>query len=74
MSISGRTRHRKKKGASTTVSIVAHTHPFVIGADTHARKHVYAILTAHTGEVIDTRNFPTTGRYQPHNQLGGPPD
>ena len=42
------------------MSIVAHSHPFVVGVDTHARKHVYTILTAATGEVIDTNDFPTT--------------
>jgi transposase len=40
--------------------IVAHSHPFVVGVDTHARNHVYAILAAKTGELIDTRDFPTT--------------
>ena len=40
--------------------IVAHSHPFVVGVDTHARKHVYTILTAATGVVIDTNDFPTT--------------
>lgn len=40
--------------------IVAHTHPFVVGVDTHARNHVYAIVAAHTGELIDTQQFPTT--------------
>jgi transposase len=42
------------------MSIVAHSHPFVVGVDTHARNHVYAILAAPTGEVIDTQDFPTT--------------
>lgn len=34
------------------MTIVAHTRPFVIGADTHARTHTIAILAAPTGEVI----------------------
>lgn len=42
------------------MSIVAHTRPFVIGVDTHARKHCYAILTAVTGALIATNEFPTT--------------
>lgn len=42
------------------MAIVAHTHPFVVGVDTHARKHVYTILTAATGAFIETRDFPTT--------------
>ena len=41
------------------MSIVAHTYPFVIGADTHSRNHALAIL-APTGEVIDEQIFPTT--------------
>jgi transposase len=43
------------------MSIVAHSHPFVVGVDTHARNHVYAIITGTTGELVDTRDFPTTG-------------
>lgn len=42
------------------MSIVAHSHPFVVGVDTHARKHVYAIVSAATGAFIDTRDFPAT--------------
>jgi transposase len=45
----------------TAMSIVAHAHPFVVGVDTHARNHVYAILTASTGALLETRDFPTTG-------------
>ena len=42
------------------MSIVAHSHPYVIGVDTHARNHVYALLAAATGELIDSAQFPTT--------------
>jgi transposase len=42
------------------VSIVAHSHAFVVGVDTHARNHVYAIIATRTGELVDTRDFPTT--------------
>lgn len=45
----------------TITSIVAHSHPFVVGVDTHARNHVYAILAANTGALLETREFPTTG-------------
>jgi transposase len=41
------------------MSTIAHSHRFVVGVDTHARNHVYAIATA-TGEIIDTRSFPTS--------------
>lgn len=40
-------------------TIVAHTHPFVIGVDTHARTHTYAVLTA-AGEHLGTETFPNT--------------
>ncbi len=42
------------------MSIVAHTHPFVIGVDAHARNHALAILACPTGEVIDEGQFPAT--------------
>jgi transposase len=42
------------------VTIVAHAHPFVIGVDTHARTHIFAILVAATGELIRTEQFPAT--------------
>ena len=58
--VSGRTCYRRRKWARTAVSIVAHSHPYVIGVDTHARNHAYAILAAATGELIDSARFPTT--------------
>lgn len=44
----------------TAMSIVAYAHPFVVGVDTHARNHVYAILDAANGALLDTRTFPTS--------------
>jgi transposase len=41
------------------VTIVAHSHSFVIGVDTHARHHVLAVL-AGNGQLIDTGSFPTS--------------
>jgi transposase len=41
------------------MSTIAHTYRFVVGVDTHARNHVYAITT-NVGEIIDTRIFPTS--------------
>lgn len=41
------------------MSTIAHTYRFVVGVDTHARNHVYAITT-NISEVIDTRIFPTS--------------
>lgn len=44
----------------TAMSIVSRCHPFVVGVDTHARNHVYAILDASNGALLDTQSFPTT--------------
>lgn len=44
----------------TVMSIVSHCHPFVVGVDTHARNHVYAILDATNGALLDTQSFPAT--------------
>ncbi|MGC2939525.1 IS110 family transposase [Brevibacterium sp. FAM 24638] len=41
------------------MSIVAHLYSFFIGIDTHARNHVYTIITS-TGALIDAGTFPTT--------------
>src|SRR5690625_657675 len=41
------------------MSIVADTHPFVVGVDTHARKHVYTIFFAATGVIVETRDSRT---------------
>src|SRR5690625_7541406 len=49
-----------RKEVRTAMAIVAHTHPFVIGVDTHARNHSFTILTAATGEQIAAKQFPTT--------------
>lgn len=40
-------------------TIVAQTHPFVIGVDTHAKTHTYAVLTAE-GQHLGTATFPNT--------------
>nr|WP_218681420.1 hypothetical protein [Rhodococcus qingshengii] len=37
--------------------IVAHTRPFVIGVDTRACNHSYAILSAVTGELMSPTSF-----------------
>ena len=44
----------------TALSTVSHIHPLVVGADTHARNHVHAILDATNGALLDTQSFPTT--------------
>jgi transposase len=43
------------------VTIVAEQYGHVIGVDTHARTHTYAILDAGTGRTADSATFPTTG-------------
>ena len=42
------------------MTIVAHTHPYVIGVDTHAKNHAYAILSAATGALVEEASFPAT--------------
>lgn len=42
------------------MAIVAHTHPSVIGVDTHARNHAVSILACPHGELIDQAQFPAT--------------
>lgn len=42
------------------MTIVANTHPYVIGVDTHAATHTYAVLAGATGAVVDVATFPTT--------------
>ena len=41
------------------MTIISHLYAFVVGVDTHAKNHVYSVLT-HTGEHVDTATFPTT--------------
>ncbi|MCX4429002.1 IS110 family transposase [Streptomyces mirabilis] len=52
-------------------TIVAHTRSFVIGVDTHARTHTYAVLAAN-GEHLYTETFPNThaGRARAINWVG----
>ncbi|OUE05372.1 IS110 family transposase [Clavibacter michiganensis] len=40
--------------------IVAHHYDHVVGVDTHARTHTYAIVATKTGEILGTRAFPVT--------------
>lgn len=61
------------KGTTTAMSIAALSHRFVVGVDTHARKHVYTILTSSTGDVVATNDIPTTVAGQPGTSLGRTP-
>ncbi|MCJ1697907.1 IS110 family transposase [Rathayibacter caricis] len=40
--------------------IVAHHYNHVVGVDTHARTHTYAIVATKTGEILGTKAFPVT--------------
>ncbi|PPH07168.1 IS110 family transposase [Rathayibacter sp. AY1G1] len=40
--------------------IVAHRYDHVVGVDTHARTHTYAIVATKTGEILGTKAFPVT--------------
>ena len=42
------------------MAVVAHTHPFVIGVDTHARNHAISILACPHGAMLDEAQFPAT--------------
>ena len=44
----------------TPVAVVADAYRFVIGVDTHARFHCYAVVEAGTGRVLDEATFPTS--------------
>ena len=48
-----------RKEPSAVMSTVAHFYPFVIGVDTHARTHTYAVLAAN-GAHLGTEAFPNT--------------
>ena len=40
--------------------IVANTYRYVVGVDTHAATHTYAVIDCATGAVLDEATFPTT--------------
>ncbi|KAA0973074.1 IS110 family transposase [Paeniglutamicibacter gangotriensis] len=42
------------------MTIVANQYTHVVGVDTHAKTHTYAILASATGQVVDTATFPTS--------------
>jgi transposase len=57
------TADQENPGKEMTVTaqpIVAHCHPFVVGVDTHARNHVYAIIDSSNGALLDTQSFPVS--------------
>lgn len=45
---------------SSPPATVADLYRYVVGVDTHAGTHSYAIVTAPTGAVVDQATFPTT--------------
>lgn len=42
------------------MTIVANTYSYVIGVDTHARTHTFAVLESRTGAVLATSTFPAS--------------
>src|SRR3954454_11498628 len=52
--------HVHYEEGTSIMPIVAHTRPFVIGVDAHARNHALAILACPAGEVVDEAQFPAT--------------
>jgi transposase len=49
-----------KKAPPVTPVTVAQEYAFVVGVDTHAATHSYAIIEAPNGGVVDEQTFPTT--------------
>lgn len=48
-------------GTRGKVPVVADAYRFVVGVDTHAKFHCYAIVEAGTGRVLGEGRFPTSG-------------
>ncbi|WP_240759453.1 IS110 family transposase [Phytoactinopolyspora endophytica] len=48
-----------KKNATITSVSVGDVYGFVVGVDTHAASHSYAIVVARTGALVDEQTFPT---------------
>ncbi|ALU38896.1 transposase [Kocuria flava] len=42
------------------MSIVAEQYTHIVGVDTHARTHTYAVMSSITGQITDTATFPTS--------------
>ncbi|MGB3376876.1 MAG: IS110 family transposase [Microbacterium sp.] len=42
------------------MTIVASSRPFVIGVDTHAKTHTYAVIETASGQLLGCQQFPTT--------------
>ena len=59
---------------SSLPAIVADLYRYVVGVDTHAATHSYAIVGAPNGALVDQATFPTTGWHSPCPGLDRPPD
>ena len=42
------------------MTIVAHSHPYVVGVDTHARNHALVVVDTATGQQLGGEQFPAT--------------
>ncbi|WP_224392819.1 transposase [Pseudonocardia sp. ICBG1293] len=45
---------------STAAALVAESYDLLVGVDTHAASHTYAIVDADTGALVEHREFPTS--------------
>jgi len=45
---------------TTTAALVAESYDLLVGVDTHAATHTYAIVDAATGALVEHREFPTS--------------
>jgi len=52
------------------VTVVARTHPFVIGVDTHAKTHAVSILVTPNGQAVDHTVSRHARGYGPRDRLG----
>jgi hypothetical protein len=50
-----------EQAPGTQAPAVSELYRFVVGVDTHARVHQYALVEAGTGRVLDEGGFPTSG-------------
>lgn len=54
---------------------VADLYRYIVGVDTHAATHSYAVVRAPSGAVVDQATFPTTpAGLAPRSGLDRPPD
>ncbi len=45
---------------TATIPLVAETYQLLVGVDTHAATHTFAVIHAATGALTESRTFPTS--------------